>query len=132
MNTLIRRSVVSTVLAAGLLAGGVWNGTAHAETRTNVSLATALRLNAQQAVANIRHQALVDLHQTAGTLDMPYVELGPTTILAEWHDAAGNLPVDVQLRIELLSKALAASSLESLHRMLLLAPVVVSEGATDE
>lgn len=131
MNTFIRRSVVSTVLAAGLLAGGVWSGTAHAEIRT-VSLATALRLNAQQAVVNIRHAALVDLHQTASMLDMQNVELGPTTILAEWHSTAASLPADAQLRLELLGKALAASSLESLHRMLLLAPVVVSDGLTEE
>jgi len=131
MKTLIRRSVVSTVLAAGLLAGGVWSGTAHAETR-NVSLATALRLNAQQAAVNIRHQALADLRQSAGTLDVPNVELGPTTLLAEWQASAASLPADAQLRIELLAKAMAASSLDSLHRMLLLAPVVVSDGLTEE
>lgn len=132
MNTLIRRSVVSTVLAAGLLAGGVWSGTAHAGTRTNVSLATAIRAQAQQAVINIRYEALVDLHQTAGTLDMPNVELGPTTLLAEWPTDSVVLPADAQLRLELLGKALAASSLETLHRMLLLAPVVVSDGLTEE
>lgn len=120
MNTINRRSFMRSVVAAGLLAGGMGAGAVQAD--INPELAAAIRAQGHQAIQSIRAETVQLLHQSAGRLSVPGVRTGPVELVREYPAEEKDAEVSTALRLDLLGMALQATSLEGLHRIILVVP----------
>ncbi|MCG8432790.1 MAG: hypothetical protein MJA83_02015 [Gammaproteobacteria bacterium] len=105
-------------LAAVAVFAGLFTTSSASANDISPNLIAAIRAQGAQAMQAIRAEVISSLHQTARTLDVPGVEIGPIREVDVDLDEADSEAAAKTVELDLISKTLRAMGGRGMHRVL--------------